>query len=446
MKTFNTMAMMAAAATVFGLSMMANAASTDYWVPGGNDLWSSSTNWAGGSGGASGSTLASGNRAVFDYLSGTSPETTTYNISTSGFSLLGVWEYAATATPETFPDVVVNDPNNYTLALTGGNPPLENESNGVLTINAPISLSSAFGIRIGSQTDSSNVEVGTTPGVIVLSGPVSLGGNLSILGDSSSSPSHYGNIVFNGTMSGAYSLTVNNGATGNHGYVELGSANTFTGGVIIDHATLVVSNGSNGSATGSGALTFNANDSALAGSGTISGPVNLKGGISITAGGELNPTVAPSDGYRNFIPTTGTLTLLDGLTMESSNFSTNNVITFNFDVNGSTNSEMSITGGTFAPSYSDTVNVSGGIFTKGYYDLISYSGSTVNYGSYASLQALINTWNLTGAPAGWSLFNDTAHNAIGIEGTPIPEPSTIALLALGGWGLLTIRRKRHTKL
>ncbi len=419
------------AASWVGVASVAHAASTDYWVPGGNGNWSSSTNWAGSSGGGSGRTVSSGDKPTFDFNSGVGTVNTTYDFSTAGFDLLGLQEYAGVSTVETFPNVVVNaDSNNDAMTFTG-NPPLQNESNAMLTINTPVNFTGSVGVRVGAQTSGSTL-VGATPGVIVLNGPRSLGGNMSVLGDAApgSNTNPYGNLVINGNISGSGdSVSVENGySASNYGYVELGGANTFTGGVTIDHAMLVVDNGTNGSATGSGTVTMAANDSAIGGTGTISGPITPKGGISITAGGFLDPIANPAGGYRNFVNSTGLLTLQSGLQLAVG--SANYVVTMNFDVNGSAASQLAITGGTFAPSYGDTINISAGSkFTKSSYDLIDYAGSTVNFGNYASLGALVNTWTLNGAPTGWHLYNDAANNSIGIEA--VPEPTTLGLFAGG---------------
>ncbi len=88
------------------------------------------------------------------------------------------------------------------------------------------------------------------------------------------------------------------------------------------------------------------------------------------------------------------------------------------------------------------VNIAAGSnFTKNSYDLIDYAGSTVNFGNYASLGALVNTWTLNGAPAGWHLYNDAANNSIGIEA--VPEPTTLGLFACGVAALLLLASRKR---
>ncbi|MGC8624963.1 MAG: alkaline phosphatase family protein [Phycisphaerae bacterium] len=227
------------------------------------------------------------------------------------------------------------------------------------------------------------------------------------------------NVVFTGQISAVFPATQVDGLIVDNSpgaYTDItGTTNSWVGGATITSGTLLVSNGATGSATGSGNVGLNGGG--LAGNGTIAGLVTMGGSASITAGGTLDST------YTTFSNTTGTLALQGGLNMNG------NVATFNFDISGASAGTLNI-GNTLILSSHDVVNILG-TPTLGTYHLIDYS-SLLN-------AADLSSWTLTGI-TGYTLVNDTANKSIDL--TAVPDPASLALLALGALGLSLIRRRR----
>ncbi|MGC8624965.1 MAG: hypothetical protein ACP5VQ_06840 [Phycisphaerae bacterium] len=177
-----------------------------------------------------------------------------------------------------------------------------------------------------------------------------------------------------------------------------GTKNSWTGGVTITSGILLISNGANGSATGSGNIALNGGG--LAGNGTIAGLVTMGGTASITAGGTLDAA------YTTYSNTAGTLALKGGLNMNE------NRATINFDLTETSSSTLNI-GNTLTLSRNDVIAITGRPTRKTYH-LIDYT--------HLAHAADLSSWTLTGI-TGYTLVNDVAHHSIDITGTPAPEPA-----------------------
>ena len=74
------------------------------------------------------------------------------------------------------------------------------------------------------------------------------------------------------------------------GSLTLNAANTYTGGTTLNAGSLILANGSNGSALGSGNLTINGGTVTVSGTGSMSGTAQYgTGAYAIAPGNSLNP-------------------------------------------------------------------------------------------------------------------------------------------------------------
>ncbi len=247
-----------------------------------------------------------------------------------------------------------------TLMLTGS----VTNSGGNHTIAAPVVLGS-------------NIMVSTSAGSsLTISGPVSE----SALGSSV-------------TLSG-------------NGQLILSGSNSYTGGTVVEGGILVASNGSNGSATGSGAVALSGGTLASgSGGGTIAGPVAI---------GSVASEIAPGG-----IGSVGTLTI--GSLVTASNLTTLNFV---LTSPGGSGDLLVVTGNlALAPNTFITFNTPP--TTYGDYRLIGYS----------SLTGGLSDLDLLTPPPGEKYWFSTTVDP-GYIDLVVPEPSTLVLLGVGAIGLM----------
>lgn len=210
----------------------------------------------------------------------------------------------------------------------------------------------------------------------------------------------------------------NTGVT-NAGIIKIGpgivklsktTGNTYQGTTTITAGTLLVNNTS-GSGTGTGAVAVQTG-ATLGGSGFISGVVTSAGGI-------LAPGNSP-----------GTLTV-GGLTLDGTSILSYELDAIDQTVGSGINDLIQVNGNlTLDGTFNLDAIIGGSQLAAGSYRLINYTGSLTD-----------NTLELgTGLPLGFTYSIDTATSGE-VNLVIIPEPATLALLAMGGLMLLAGRRR-----
>jgi autotransporter-associated beta strand protein len=341
-------------------------------------------------------------------------------------------------------------------------------------------LKQGNGILILSGT--SNTYTGTTASTLNANGTQINAGTLGIYGDGSLglAPSGaYNNIQFtgNGTLqdtannisldakrnisvasavtasfdSNGNNLTVNgviNGSGGNvskigTGTVTFNGTNTYTGTTTVSAGTLVVS--STGSLSSNSSITISANGTLQYNSSTASGPVSVSGilqgtgtvgAVTVNSGGSLAPGNSPG------ILTTGNLSLLSGGTLTAEINST--TVGSGYDqvnVSGTVDlaGALSVTlGGGYTPTNGTLFFLVSNDST----DAITGRFSNANFANNVEFTLGGQRWfisyaaNYTGGGGGtFTGGNDVALYAI-------PEPSTFALIGMGGLAMGFIARRR----
>jgi fibronectin-binding autotransporter adhesin len=189
------------------------------------------------------------------------------------------------------------------------------------------------------------------------------------------------------------------------GVLEFTGANTYAGNTLVKDGTLRLSNGTTGSATGTGSLLVFAGGT-LGGAGTAQ---PASGNIVSIAG-----VVAPGDGI-------GTLSLIAPVTL------TSNAV-YLAQVGGSISDDLAVTGALTLSSGS-TLTVTG-----------TTNGSTYTLASYTSL---VGTFTNLTLPSGYLINYGTGSNSV-ITIAPVPEPGFVLLACGTAIGGLMWRKRRPT--
>jgi len=273
---------------------------------------------------------------------------------------------------------------------------------------------------------------------------------------------------YHGTINGAGSIEVSGGS------LNLSGANTYTGGTTIDSYSMLIA--SNNSALGTGPVTVYGSLGVNTGV-TLTNPLTVEDGASLAGYGTLSPGgtvtiqngstiipgVAASGVGSPLLPPAGTLTFGGGTSLV-------------FGPGGAYN--FALVDATGAPGTGfSTVNVSGALnitanaeetFTINVY---SFAANNNTIGTNAAANFLSTSsyqWNLVAATGGitgfdssyFSISTSNLVNSTGAGGfyvtqngddlvlnfSPVPEPSTVALMAAGVAvvGGILRRRRRAT--
>jgi len=267
--------------------------------------------------------------------------------------------------------------------------------NSTLTIDAAASGNKIFGPNL----DGSNPSTGS----------VILNSNLDVIHNGS------GELRFTNAITGG-----NNISFAGTGTTVFSGVNTYTGTTTVTGGTLLV----NGSTSASSAVTI-ASGATLGGSGTVGG--------ATTVSGNLNPGNSP--GLLTFtnnliLGTTAITTMeIDGSLTRGTDFD-------GVDVGGALTLDGALVfdlGTTFGE----------GDYTFDLFDFTSYTGdfsSVTLAGSYTgTLLQTLEVWNLVSGFNTWQFDQSTGELSLSVV---LPEPSSMALLALGLVSLMAVRRRK----
>ena len=212
---------------------------------------------------------------------------------------------------------------------------------------------------IGALNDSGTVVVGGAS--------VVLNGNTLTVGGTNSLNSTFSGVISDGSAPGSL-------IKAGSGTLTLAGASTFSGGTTLTAGTLLVSNASGGIATGSGLVMLNGGTLASGAAGTIGGAV---------AAGSGAHNIAPGG-----IDSIGTLNLGSTLTL-------NNNSTLHFDLNGTNDDLLAITG---------AVSISSGMPTITF-DSVSglVAGDTYTLATFATSSLSFSSFNYTNVPTGFKV-------------------------------------------
>ena len=363
----------------------------------------------------SGNTLLSGTIANASGGAGTASGLTFNSSYTGTATINGTNTYSGTTTLSAGAIVVGNNAAFGTSVVGANGSAITASSNRVIanTVN--------FG---GTNTffGSSNIELS---GTVTSTGSRILNNNLSgtlsisnVLGLSSSSSNH--TLTINGSGVTDISGVVNSGTggaatpnlvfSGTGGTLILSGSNTYGGTTTVNAGTLIVRNTA-GSATSAGTVTVG-NAAALQGNGTIAGNLTVSGtlapGISSdsTTTLNLNGNVVMAGTTKTFLDITGT-----GAGAYDVIANDGDAVTFDGDLTLTLSGSYGVSSWTLFSGF----NTYGGTF-----DSVTLAGS------YAGALTLTgDLWQGTIGGNSWE-FNE----ATGVLST-VPEPSAVALLALG---------------
>ncbi len=215
----------------------------------------------------------------------------------------------------------------------------------------------------------------------------------------------YGGLLVDSTTGGSGSLALLK--DGSNTLKLTGTANTYSGGTTLNGGALDASN--------------------AAGSATGTGPVTLNGGLLESDSGTIAGPVIAGSGAHAIAP--GGLGAIGTLVLESS-LSLNGNSTLDFDVSGGSADLLQISSMLSDSSPANVAISATGPFS-GTYTLATFALSSINNGDF----------NVTGVPAGYQ-FEANATSIV-LAPIPTPEPSTLAMLAIGAIGLLGYARRRR---
>ena len=375
---------------------------------------------------------------------------------------------------------------NSTLNFTGANPALATQLNAEVSLSSTIATFSGTPLINDLQMAQSTLNLNGPAAIIngINDSPgsndhINLGSTTTLIIDTDGNGMNSGD-TFHGIIQGAGSLATT-GANGNS--LDLRGANTYSGGTTITGGVPVIA--SNNSAFGTGPITVNGGGVVTNTGVTITNPITLIGGSPTNISGVAGfGTFSPGGTllFQNFtavdpgrggiggggggssigpVPIAGTLTF-GGAT--SITFGPSGGFLFSLvDANGAAGTgygtvsmpgeTLNITATNLTPfeilisSYDPGTQLSGNALN--FNMASSYSWTLVAAGSITGFNAnafAFDTSGFTNGTGTGSFYVSQSGNDLMLNFTPVPEPSTWAMMACGLFALAgaAVRRRRRT--
>ena len=321
-----------------------------------------------------------------------------------------------------------------TVDMTGSNNGTTTVDGGTLNVSATDEFGSSLNFRAGTINALTNmissVKIGELAGTITLGGGHSLEFTNSNAAptDNNAPVSTVADVLANTLIQ--WDGSENDNATSTQGAAAtleksgLGTliltGNYYSGGATtVAAGTLEVDGSFAVNAESGHASAFTVESAA-----TLQGTGSIAGTTTVDSGGILAPgTVVASAGHSSGT----TLSLAGGATLDSGS-----VLDFTL---GSASDLISTAALTLSQNI--TINImQGSGFGSGIYKLIGYTSLTDNSAGFSG-------WTINGLSGlNYSLSNNTSTNSIDLTVAPIPEPTAIGLLGVGGMALLLVGRRR----
>jgi autotransporter-associated beta strand protein len=357
------------------------------------------------------STGTTGNITINDNVSGGSSKLTFSGTSYQGLSAINLGVKGATSTFE------ATNAGGFTTTAS-----LSAVQNVTFTGNGAITISGRF-IELGNADKTNTFNTSTTLGSS--GNTIQLGAEGGTASRTVTFSSASGvTTVLAGKVTGTSSTGTTSLVASGAGVLILSGGANYKGTTTVSGGTLLI-NGDNSDATGA---TIVQSGATLGGTGTIGG--------TTTVSGNLNPGA---------IGSAGTLTISGNVNMMSGSSAS-------FDVNGTAAGAFDKldTLGVLGLNGNLTLNIGYTVSTGSTWDLFdsaSYTGdwSAVSLaGSYTGTFTSLGggEWSLTAGDGSKWLLNDST----GILSVVVPEPSVVAMLALGLGGVCLLIRRRKTDL